>query len=206
MIISRRQLGVLVLIACTGCGVGDRQLARADTAPAWRQAGDVVDSILPMEEYERRFRQHLTEVDTLAGGATSRDALASQVMDAIAARDSAALATLLISPAEFSWLVFPHHVYREEPYALDPAIFWAQMQLATEKGRRRLFNRYGGRHPSRVAVSCGRDTAAARDGLILWAPCSVQVTWAGVAERGKYFGSIVEHSGRYKLLSLETDL
>ena len=206
MIISGRQLGVLVLIACASCGVRDRQLARSDTAPAWRQMGDVVDSIFPMKEYERRFRQRLTEVDTLAGGSTSRDALVTQVMDAIAARDSAALDALIITPAEFSWIVFPHHLYRDEPYALDPAIFWAQMQLATKKGRRRLFNRYGGRNPSRIGVSCERDTTAARDSLILWAPCSVRVTWDGVAGPGKYFGSIVEHNGRYKLMSLETDI
>ena len=67
---------LLLLLVCAACTTGEApdasQQTTADSTP-WRQPGDVIDSILPMEEHLRRFRDGIPEVTALSGGATSRE-------------------------------------------------------------------------------------------------------------------------------------
>ena len=65
-----------LLAGIAACGGPD---ARAEL-PA---AGRVVDSILPREEALRRFREGLPPVDSLSGGAESRDALVAEFVRAL---------------------------------------------------------------------------------------------------------------------------
>jgi len=180
--------------------------AAADTARPWRQPGDKIDSILPMPEYLRRFRVGLTEPGEFSGGETSRDALARRFLSAVSARDTATLASLVISRAEFAWLVFPHHIYASPPYELDPEIFWMQLTAGSAKGAHRTLDRLGGKPLAFQALTCQRDTLQIRNGPVrVWSSCGVRYREGDSVLTRRLFGAIVERDGRVKLLSFAND-
>jgi hypothetical protein len=180
--------------------------AAVDTARPWRQPGDKIDSILPMPEYLRRFREGLTEPATFSGGEASRDALALRFLSAVSARDSASLGSLVISRAEFAWLVFPHHIYASPPYELDPAIFWMQLTAGSAKGAHRILDRLGGKALTFQALDCRRDTLQVKRGPIrVWSSCGVRYREGDRVLTRRLFGSIVELDGRVKLMSFAND-
>jgi hypothetical protein len=182
------------------------EAASAGTAKPWRQAGDRIDSILPMAEYLRRFRAGLSQPAGFSGGETSRDALARRFLAAVSARDTAGLAALAVSRAEFAWLIFPHHLYAEPPYELDPAIFWMQLTGASAKGLGRALERLGGLPLVLRALDCSRDTLQVRGGpAAVWSSCGVQYRAGDRVETRRLFGAMVERKGRFKLLSFAND-
>jgi hypothetical protein len=159
-----------------------------------------------MAEYLRRFRQGLTEPARLEGGAITREALARLFLSAVATQDSVALRGLLISPAEFAWLVFPQHIYSEPPYALDPAIFWMQLGAESTKGLHGTLQRFGSHTLGYRDLRCQRDTVQLRPGpAALWSSCRVSYRNGTRVETHRLFGSIVERDGRFKLLSLANE-
>ncbi|HSE53529.1 MAG TPA: hypothetical protein VLB00_15170 [Gemmatimonadales bacterium] len=192
-------LGLCLLLACPA--------SPAEQAGApWRKPGDKIDSILPMPEYLRRFRAGLTEPDGFQGGAGSRDALARQFLAAVSARDTGAFAAMMISRAEFAWLVFPHHIYATPPYELDPAIFWMQLTAGSAKGLGRTLERLGGKPLAYRALDCRRDTLQIRSGAIrVWSSCGVRYREGDNLLTRRLFGSIIEREGRFKLLSFAND-
>lgn len=200
---------VLTALACVR-GEAARNPATAvavtDSARPWRKPGDKIDSILPMPEYLRRFREGLTKPARLAGGSSSRDGLARAFLSAVASRDTSAVSGLLVNRAEFGWLVFPDHRYASPPYELDPAVFWLQLSGETDKGLHRVFERYGGKVLGFRALACQRDTLQIRTGPVkVWSSCRVTFQAGDSVESHRMFGSIVERDGRVKLLSLATD-
>ncbi|HEU5219018.1 MAG TPA: hypothetical protein VFU23_10175 [Gemmatimonadales bacterium] len=190
----------------TGATAATAAVAPADTARPWRQPGDKIDSILPMPEYLRRFRAGLTEPHRVVGGADTRKALARTVLAGLAARDTAGLTALLVTPAEFGWLVFPDHLYARPPYELDPAVFWMQLQQESVKGLHRVLERYGGKPLTFQSLECRRDTTQITTGPVrLWSSCLVAFQVGDSVETHRLFGSIVKRDGRMKLLSFATD-
>jgi hypothetical protein len=180
--------------------------ALADSARPWRKAGDRIDSILPMAEYLGRFRAGLDQPAGFSGGETSREALARRFLAAVAARDTAALAALAVSREEFAWLIFPHHLYAEPPYQLDPAIFWMQLTGASAKGLGQTLGRFGGLPLGFRALDCSRDTVQIRGGPIaVWSPCGIRFRAGDRVETRRLFGAMVEREGGYKLLSFAND-
>ena len=199
---------VLLLLAALACSKKppERAASAADTAHPGSQPGDKVDSILPMAEQLRRFRSGLSETSRLEGGALDRETLARQFLAGVAAQDTAALIRLVVSPAEFAWLVFPQHEYSEPPNALDPAVFWSQLDAESEKGLRGVLQRYGGHTLGFRELRCQRDTRQLRPGpATLWSSCQIGFRNGGKVERHRLFGSIVERDGRVKLLSLASE-
>lgn len=192
-------LGLCLLLACPA--------SRAEQAGApWRKPGDKIDSILPMPEYLRRFREGLTQPAEFEGGAASRDALARRFLAAVSARDTAAFRSMVLSRAEFAWLVFPHHIYAAPPYDLDPAIFWMQLTAGSAKGLGRTLERLGGKALVFQSVDCERDTLQVKGGPIrLWSSCRVRYREGDGLLTRRLFGSIVEREGRFKLLSYAND-
>jgi hypothetical protein len=207
------RVGVLpVALILTACASGEAArtdppiAAATDTARPWRKPGDVIDSILPMAEYLRRFRTGLTEPVRFEGGASSRDELARRFLAALATKDTAALADLAVTRAEFAWLVFPDHLYAAPPYELDPAFFWMQLGAEGAKGLNRALERYGGRPFILLALACQRDTLQLRSGPArMWSGCQVRYRDGEQEETRRLFGSIVERDGRAKLLSFAND-
>jgi hypothetical protein len=159
-----------------------------------------------MPEYLRRFREGLAQPAQFQGGAASRAALARRFLAAVSARDTATFAALVISRAEFAWLVFPHHLYAAPPYQLDPAIFWMQLTAGSAKGLSRTLERLGGKELGFQTLDCRRDTLQVRGGPIrVWSPCGVRYREGDSLRSRRLFGSIVEREGRFKLLSFAND-
>ena len=165
-----------------------------------------VDSILPMEEMESRFRSRMPSVDTLSGASASQNELAQRFLAAIAAHDSTELITMSVNPQEFAWLIFPQHTYREPPYELDPAVLWMQLQQGSMKGVGRVLERHGGQKLSFRAMDCPADTLQLGEGPgKLWGPCLLQYSTPDSTLTRQLFGSIYELDGRFKLLSYNND-
>jgi len=204
-------LGAL-LAGCAESGADAHPAARpagaaaADTAAAWRKPGDRVDSILTMQEHLRRFRDAMPEPDGLTGGAEDPTELTRRFLAAVTRRDQRAIRDLMISRAEFAWLVFPEHLYSRPPYELDPEIFWMQLGARSAKGLTRVIERYGGRQLGLLKVACQADTLQLRSpATTLWSPCTVHFSAPEGSEQRRLFGSIVERDGRAKFLSFAND-
>lgn len=192
------------LLLTAACG-GAREappVAAADSSRPWAQPGDVIDSILPMAEYQRRFREGLVEVTALEGGAESPEALARGFLAAVSARDTAALRQMLLTRAEFAWLLFPDHRYSEPPYELDPAIFWMQVTAENGKGLERVLQRYAGMPLTMERLECRADTLQMLRGpTTLLGPCTVRYRTADSTITRRLFGSVIKREGRVKFVS-----
>lgn len=187
-------------------------LAAACTAPdgappADRASTDRVDSILPMEVLLQRFRDSLPQVDAFTGGSPDRETLVRRYLAAITARDSAAIRTMVVSRAEFGWLVFPDHIYRLAPYELDPAIFWLQLSAPSSQGVKEMLGRYGGVPITLDSLGCQQDTLQLfRGEMKMWGPCVAKVHTPEQSFTRQLFGTIVERDGQVKFLSYRNDL
>lgn len=165
------------------------------------------DSILPVEEEIRRFRESAGRTAvTLEGGATSRDELIEHVARAVQHHDTATLVGLVIDRAEFIGLYYPHGEYVREPYRLSPELLWMLFTQNGEKGLRRTLQRFGGRleYAGHRCESPVRQQGPNR----LWERCVIRrraADDAGAAEL-VLFGSILERDGRFKLVSWANDL
>lgn len=159
-----------------------------------------------MPEYLRRFRVGLKEVTRFEGGGSSQTEVARRFLAAVAQRDTVVLSGLMVSRAEFAWLVFPDHLYAKPPYELDPAIFWMQISSESEKGLTRLLRRYGGVRLEFLGVNCLRDTLQIRGGPIqLWSPCRLRYRAGDSVLTQRLFGSLAARDGRFQLLSLANE-
>ena len=117
------------VVMSAGCGSPE---ARADLP----DSGRVVDSIIPREEAVRRFRAGLSPVDSLAGGARTRDALVKAFVRALGESDTAALAGLTVSRAEFAYLYYPTAAEGKPPYDLEPGLMWFMLSQRSNTGVR----------------------------------------------------------------------
>jgi hypothetical protein len=199
-------LRYLSLVAVCLAACRTPEAAVFDAERPWRQPGDVIDSILPMEEYERRFRSGLPAVTEFTHGAPDRDALASRFLAAVEARDSVALARLAVSRGEFAWLVFPHHRYRLPPYELDPGIFWMQLTASSSKGLARVLERHGGQRLVFRGIACTADTVQFTGGSVRgWSDCTLDYQASDSLLTRRLFGTVVERDGAWKLLGFAND-
>lgn len=195
----------ICLLAVVSTACSRTEVPNADATP-WRKPGDTIDSILTMPEYLRRFRAGVESATALAGGATTREALATTYLVALSQRDTVALGRMLISRAEFAWLIFPDHRYATPPYELDPAILWGQLTNTNAKGLRRALQRYGGASLALQALDCTRDTLQLVRGTTrLWGPCTVRYRAADSTVTHQLFGAMVERDGHLKFLSYAND-
>lgn len=194
-------LASLLLAACAG---GERRDAtRPDSAATPRP--QVVDSILPIEEHLRRFREGVPEVASLADGMPSDTALVHAFLAAVSARDSVTLSRLALSRAEFAWLYYPAHIYARPPYELDPLTSWMMIEGNSRKGFLRVQREYGGQRLRYVTHAC-RPAATVRAPVREWNQCEVGLKVGDYETVKRLFGSIVEIGGRYKFVSYAGDL
>lgn len=209
MMLPRILLAICLAAACARPDAEQSALQVAvgtDSAHPWRKPADKIDSILPMAEYLRIFRQNLDQPRHLEGGEASREALARRFLAAVARQDTAALMDLLVTRAEFAWLVFPQHIYAKPPYELDPAIFWLQLRAESDKGLQRALQRYNAQSPAFLGLQCRRDTVQLAPGPItMWSSCVVRYRNGKEIETRRLFGSIVEQHSQVKLLSMANE-
>ena len=193
----------VTVMACNGTTVDGAPPASTDT-PAAAPAG-IVDSLLPIEEEIRRFRQATPiSIARLEGGARSREALVEAYAAAIEHADSVALNRLLLSRGEYAWLVYPESELTRPPYRQKPALAWFMMQNASDRGISRVLSRHGGKPLGYAGFVCESD-ANVQGANRIWRQCRMRFTDGGVAVERKLFGGMLERGGTYKFLTYATD-
>jgi hypothetical protein len=206
---SRRHLGALLLAVTAACADKSAPAPADDQASHVAEvvaAGGVVDSILPVAEQLRRFREALPPTDTLRHASPSRDALVTRWAAAIAKNDTSDLNAMIMDRHEFAWLYYPESPMAKPPYEAPPQLLWGQLLASSNKGATQLVNRFGG---SRVTVSRLRcptppDTQGAN---VLHSACEARLEAPGKQTvEGVLFGTIIERDGRFKFVGLSTDL
>ena len=194
MMLVKPMMVALFLSGVAGCNRSD---ARAEPV----SAGRVVDSALPREEALRRFREKLPQVDSLVGGTKSRDELVVAYLRALAASDTAALARLAVTRAEFAWLYYPTTPMGKSPYDLEPGLMWFLHTERGDRGLTKVLQLYGGRPMSLVGYDCGADASHEGENTV-YGPCTVRWrTTDGDTLAVRLFNQILERSGRFKFLS-----
>jgi hypothetical protein len=176
-------------------------LARQDSRNRARP-GYIVDSILPVGEQLRRFRSGTLEAPTrFLGSAQGRDALVRRFMQSLEATDTAALARLTISRAEFAYLVYPESPYAARPYQQSPDLVWLRHSAASATGLSRLLQRVGGRRLVLLGMTC-RPEPVHEGSNQIWRDCVVRFTsGSGDTTSLQLFSAIVEREGQFKILS-----
>lgn len=195
----RALFGSVAIFALAACGSPD---ARADLP----EGGRVVDSILPREEAVRRFREGLAPADSLVGGADSRDALVAEFVRAVAAADTAAIARMAVSRAEFAYLYYPTAAEGKPPYDLEPGLMWFTLYERSNEGARKALTRYGGQPMSLIGYDCGAKQSREGENTI-YGPCTVR--WkrqTGDTVSVRLFSKILERDGHFKFLSYANPL
>lgn len=198
-----------VVGACGGSGdqpprtAADSQAAHVAEVAA---AGGVVDSILPMDEQLRRFREGMTAPDGLRNAEASREALAARWLRAISESDTTTLNDLVLDRAEFGYLYFPSSPMVAPPYEAPPQLLWGQILASSNDGLPKVLRRFAGKSLSAPAVTCP-DTGVIEGENRTWSRCELSFRVDGAETvRGRFFGTIVERGGRFKFLGYANEL
>ncbi|MEX2529923.1 MAG: hypothetical protein WD960_04045 [Gemmatimonadota bacterium] len=197
----------VLLLATTLLG-----LAACDFQEAWSEpSSDTastpvhVDSIFPIEEEIRRFRDGTEQVESLSGGEASKEALVERLIHALEVEDVETITSLAMTRNEFAWLYYPHTMYTARPYELSPALVWYHQQNRSSRGLTRLLDRYAGETLYYAGFNCPDEGEAFGEGHI-WHGCSVLGSLpTGEEVEERIFGSILEWGGRYKLVSFSNE-
>lgn len=131
-----------------------------------------MDSVLPVGEGLQRFQRGLPRVSKLEGAARSRDELVKEFMAALESADSAALARLHVSRAEYAFLYYPTSVYARKPYELSPDIAWLLSEQNSRKGRERIVRRLAGNRLRLRGYECGTPVKEGKNQF--WRSCQVE--------------------------------
>jgi len=214
MKMSMRTAGLalfLVLPCVASCG-GDAEVAQAATPASQPVAvpsaapvpGMHVDSILPPEEEERRFREGLAEPSGLEGGAASREALVRGFVRAVERADTAAVRRMIVSRAEFAYLYYPSTEFTRPPRRMSPALLWFLTMQESEKGIGRLFARRAGKPLGYLSSRCAPEPRV-EGANRLWDRCTVTVRLGGAPKEERLFSTIIERQGRFKFVSYQNE-
>ncbi|MCC6243095.1 MAG: hypothetical protein IT353_09655 [Gemmatimonadaceae bacterium] len=183
----------------------DAQAAHVDSVA---RAGGVVDSILPMEEQLRRFREPLTPPpgDTLQFASTSMRALVERFATAVQRRDSVAFERMVVSASEFAWLYFPSSKMSRPPYEAPPGLLWGQLLASSNNGIRSTLAKFGGRTWKVDATTCD-STVVVEGANRLHESCTLSLRETdGRTVSVRLFGTILERDRRFKFLGLANSL
>jgi hypothetical protein len=188
---------VAVAAAAAACMPG----ADATTAKA-----TVVDSVVPREVSLAAFRRCCARVDSLVGGAPSRNALVRQFAGSLERRDTAALRSMLMTRAEFAWLYYDTNPQGLPPYNLSPQLLWFLTEGNSSKGIGRALDEYRDRPVGYRGYTC--DSVPSNEGANrVWGPCRIRVRRpGGETAHVRLFGAIIERGGRWKFVSYANTL
>jgi hypothetical protein len=197
-----------VVLACAAVPACDSLESPAPiaVAAAEEHRPTYVDSILPIEEEIARFRQQVGQrVTTLADGAGTREELVRRYVDALEARDPSDLNRLVITPAEFIDLYYPHTRFVSRPYELAPQHVWFQLENYGSKGLSRAMDRFGGRPLEYRGHRCETEEELGPNRIA--GGCVVDVLDAsGNRQWVALLGQVLERDGRHKFVSLANGL
>ncbi|NNC30665.1 hypothetical protein HKM21_15465 [Longimicrobium terrae] len=200
MTIVHRYLPLALLALAAACGSSD---ADADAAPEATPA--VVDSARPREQAIRAFQAQSGPAPAGLRGlpAPSADTLVARFASAVARGDTAALAGMVMDQGEFAHFFYAGSPQSLPPYELPPEIMWLQLSQQSERGFRRLMDRFGGKDVvGAQGWACAREERQGTDRV--WSGCTLRVR--GETAPVPVFGGIWEHGGAYKFVSYANDL
>lgn len=196
----------VLLLACSDASprtAADSQAAHIDSVVA---AGGVVDSILPMEEQVRRFREGLEAPDTLRHAAPSREALVRQFLTAVSQSDTATLNALVLDRAEFAYLYYPSSAMSRPPYEAPPQLLWGQILASSNEGLPKVLARATGESIQPGALTCA-DSVSVEGENRLHQQCTMALRFgSGAPVTARWFGTIIERDGRFKFIGYANSL
>ncbi|HEU0013365.1 MAG TPA: hypothetical protein VFQ45_06760 [Longimicrobium sp.] len=191
------------MILCAAAALAAAACEGAPPVPAPASA-PAADSALSIDAQLARFRDGMQEPGALGNAFASPDSAVRAMFRALEARDEQGLARLGMTRAEFAWLYYPGNPRTLPPYELDPGLMWMQVSANGAGGGRKLVDVYAGRRLEYLSHAC---RATERYGRIaLHTACAVRFRDGGVESEAVLFGGLLEHAGRYKLISLANDL
>ena len=195
------------LVACGGRGGGAHAAPPTDPSarvgvgePSGRDARDLeLDSALAA------FRLPLRSVAELEGGERSRDALVARFARAVERADTNDLRAMMMSRAEFAYLVYPGSAHTRRPSRQEAPLVWFLHVQASQKGISRALARRGGSPLGLVGYRCAPEPV--REGRnVLWHDCLLRLAGGGDTSEARLFGAVLERDGRFKLHSFANDL
>jgi hypothetical protein len=165
--------------------------------------GYVVDSIFPPDEALRRFRAETPgePVDRLAGGEASSDALMRKYWAALVAKDSAAIARLVMTRGEWAYLYLPHSI--EFRSGMQPSAAWYLVEMASARGALRA-GKVSERNARVSGTFCQSEASAGP--AVIWSGCGVILTTGAARDSVVIASHVMEHGRTFKLVSLANPL
>jgi len=200
-----------LLFAASACDLSEASSSGApDDRPWWEIEGVApptqVDSVFPIEEEIRRFREGLDEVTGFTSGAASMQELVDTMILALESEDPDLLASLAMTRQEFAWLYYPHTMYTSRPYELSPSLVWFQQQNRSSRGIVRLLDRYAGEELFYTGFDCPDEGEAFGNGWIHHGCTVLGELPTGEKVEERLFGSILEIDGVWKFVSYSNEL
>lgn len=126
-------------------------------------------------------------------------------VDALGRSDTAALAQMALTRAEFAYLVYPSSPHTRPPYRQSPEIVWLLLGAEHQKGLTRLLRRVAGEKVDYVAHRCHAEPVREGDNR-LWRGCRLRVRIGGDStQERRLFGAIVERDQHFKFVTHHTD-
>jgi hypothetical protein len=166
----------------------------------------VVDSVVPRESALARFQGSISQVDSLTGGAASRDQLVRRFVTALEKGDTVALGSLVLTQSEFGWLYYPTNPEGLPPYRLTPQLMWFMLEGHSDKGYLRLLQLRAGKSLRLISHRCEGEPSRQGENTV-WGPClMLRLGEKGDTISERLFGQIVERGGRYKFVSYANKL
>jgi hypothetical protein len=195
---------VVLAVALLACN--DGQAATNDEASPTHgraTAGGIVDSIVPASIALERFIAGVPVPARLDSAARSPDVLVALFVAALEKRDSAAIARMLVTRAEYGHLYYPASEYSRKPYELAPDIAWSLSSASNRKAAGRLLGRLGGESLSLERYTCA---TIEKQGLnTIHSGCQVTYRDRTGTHRRRLFKSFIEREGKAKFLSYAGD-
>ena len=210
----RRTAGVLALAASTlaaACAAdvaaGDARVSSpAEGAPSAAPAAATVGGgYASLDAALAEFRADLPPVATLASASDGREALVERFVAAVAAADTADIRAMTMSAAEFGWLYYPTSPYTRPPTRQGAPLVWFLHMEGSRKGITRVLRRFGDQPLRLVDHACDAEPVVEGDNR-LWTGCRLRVALpTGETVEHRFFGSILERGGRFKIFSYAND-
>ena len=144
-------------------------------------------------------------VPPLSSTFSSEHALADRVLEALAARDIAALQALPLSEREFREAVWPELPSSQPDANLPVDYAWGTLRQNSEAHLGRLLEAHGGREYRLVRVRFEGPATPYRTFVVRRPPLITVRDEQGVEREVRLFGSVIERPRAYKLFSYVTD-
>lgn len=193
-----------LLVIMLACAKADSQRDHVDSVAA---SGGTVDSAHSSAERLRRFRVTVADhPDTLRRASPTLDHLVQRWAAAVQDRDTAALNAMVLDRAEFAWLFYPSTRLAQPPYEMPPALLWEQVLANSDDGAKKTLQRFGGRPLVVRSVRCPAPVDTEGTNLVRQGCLVLLRSASDTVPEDRYFGTIIERDGRFKLLGFSNKL